>query len=60
MNPRARAKVKESLEHAQAEAMALMEEHDAFTVGRLETRMERREDGTVVIRFSWEVSAPRP
>jgi hypothetical protein len=57
MSARAQKKLREDLDHAHGEALTLAEEHDAFTIGRLETRMERRSDGAVVIRFSWEVSS---
>ncbi|MFC9341434.1 hypothetical protein ACFT0G_25395 [Streptomyces sp. NPDC057020] len=48
-----------NLEHALAEALTLVESHTHGVLSRLETRMERRDDGNVVIRFEWEVGAPR-
>ncbi|MGW6416327.1 hypothetical protein [Streptomyces sp. NPDC055055] len=49
-----------NLEHALAEALTLVEAHTDGVLSRLETRMERRGDGSAVIRFEWEVGAPRP
>ena len=59
MNAAQQKRLTARLEHAQAEALALAFEEGASVVGRLETRMERREDGSTVIRFEWEVGTSR-
>lgn len=56
--PRERA-LRAALEHAQAEALALVGQHADAVLRRLETRMERGAGGKAVIRFEWEVGAPR-
>lgn len=55
MNAAQEKRLAAALEHAQAEALALAFDADASIIMRLETRMERREDGSKVIRFEWEV-----
>ncbi|MFD3609003.1 hypothetical protein ACFWXA_13180 [Streptomyces atroolivaceus] len=59
LNEAGRKKLAEDLAQAHATALAFAEDQDAYTLRSLETRMERRDDGEVVIHFGWELTATR-